>query len=308
VLGAFEVDDERAVEQRRLPLPQARERVALGARYGDVRRAHPVQAQPEVAAHDGRQRALASACVAAQLHDCPRPPVVAAARQLLDDALGVRAVGEGQGARRADRLDEAPQALVERRGSHQVVQHALVHAQPPRHQRLAREQLDEVPAAQRARGREGAPVSAGQGGVREAEGREGAARIAARGGAERREALVQLRPDGEEERVTLELREAEVLAQARERSRDLGRGGGLRQSFIQARRRFVSASVGFGGAFERVAHARQRRQHVAAVGLLPSHCLFAQRCHVISTSGPWKRPSGATSSWLSAPSTWTRTR
>ena len=95
LLRSVKTNDKPAAEQDRFTLPQAREHVSLGARRRDVGGVQGVQPQAELAAHGGGQCALAPARIAAQLDDLPLAGVSIARLKLLDDALGVRAVGDG---------------------------------------------------------------------------------------------------------------------------------------------------------------------------------------------------------------------
>ena len=144
---SFEIDEERGVEQDRFPLPEAGERVPLGARGGDVGGAEGMEPQAEFAAYGGGERALAAARVAAQLDDGPLTLFRIDGPEAVDDAEGVGAVRDRECARPGDRLDETLEAFVERGSAHQMMHDALVGPQAPRRQRLTREQFDEMPAA-----------------------------------------------------------------------------------------------------------------------------------------------------------------
>ena len=134
--------------------------------------------------------------------------------------------------------------------------------------------------------------------------------VSACGGAERREAPFQFHPDCEQEGVALEIREAEVFAQALQCRRSFGVAEDFGWRLGLGRRVLFRRLGGLARrcALKRSPHPRQRRQQVAAVGFRPGPDFFPQPCHMISICGLSKRPSAPAPSGLSAPSTWTRTR
>ena len=196
----------------------------------------------------------------------------------------------GRGLRRGERsggggLDETVEPHVEVVDARQVMEDPLVDPERARGHRARVGELDELPAAQRRRRRQRAPVRAVEGGECKAERREAASRVAVQRGAQVREGAVELHPGAQEQDVALERREPEDRGEGADRR--VGRLG-----FACWRRL----------PLKRGPHARELADQRALVGLRPAR-------HATFTLGPtnWLNcgsdASVSSSSALSAPST-----
>ena len=124
----------------------------------------------------------------------------------------------------ADPAQQGGQALVELIDSGEVMQHALVDAQPRGDQGGVFRRLQEAPAAQGPGGAERAPMGFGQEAKGEGEARPRALSAARRRGAERGELGIHLHACREQEQIALEDGKAETLGQPVDarRGRELG--------------------------------------------------------------------------------------
>ena len=135
------------------------------------------------------------------------------------DRLGGAQVGSGERGGRRHARDDPAEPLVEVLEPGEVVQDALLDPQWPRRERLARLEVDELPVAERAGGRERAPVRIRERGEREPEGRPLDELVPCGACAQPGEARVELDPGTEQQHVALERGEPEAGGHAFEARR-----------------------------------------------------------------------------------------
>jgi hypothetical protein len=165
------------------------------------------------------------------------------------------------------------------------MQDTLVDSQRARRDRLARRRLDEPPVPKRRRRRERAPVRVGETGEREAERRRAQPLVAGGPRAKPGEPRLQLDACAEQHDVALERREAEARRQRLECRR--------RRALLLRRRLAVRMRL------ETCADPRELFGQRTLVQLEPV-------VHSVTCGSEYVSP--VTSSGLSAPSTWIRTR